>query len=166
MTRLLVACRHPTLALLTSVLLIGCEEKPTPTTQPAPSPAAPAGTDWSTVVAADTTVTGDAMFRLARLVDVWHKGADQRVELTFRAGKVEDSSGHSAPITAEEWKGIVAHIAATSGRRTAVRTLPAREKSYGDGLGTARRHAYNLEAPSESTLVFTVVKPLNDDSTG
>lgn len=160
----------PTLALTllaasAAALAGGCDKKqPAP---PAPVPSAAAAVDLAAAKPADPTVAMDALCRLCRLADVYHAGAFAALTLTFADGKATDDKGRAYQVSAEEWKGVVALAEGSPGQRAAGRALPAKARNYADGLGKARRHAYEIspvEAPKK--LLFTIVKPLGDESEG
>jgi hypothetical protein len=77
-----------------------------------------------------------------------------------------DHNGHSLPVTAAEWKGMIGLIEASPGGRTANRALPSPAKNYGDGLGKAPRRAYDVGKGPDNSIIMTVVKPLDGESDG
>ena len=86
--------------------------------------------------------------------------------LTFTGAAATDPQGASYPISAEEWKGIVALAARSPDGTTAGRALPANALDYKDGLGPLRRHAYLARPEGDNVLVFTEARTLDDDSKG
>lgn len=145
-----------------------CEESPT---APAPSaPGAGAGggaVDWSKVKGADVSVSVDALTRICRLADIYHKGATRTITLVYAGAEATDATGRSYRLSQEEWKGITAMAASSPGGKAAGRAMPANARNYGDGLGGAARFAYEVEAgDGPGTLVLTVVKPLGGESRG
>jgi hypothetical protein len=147
---------------------IGCDKKsgssPAPSSPAASVPAAP--TDWSRVQAVDAVHSMEGICRLCRLLDARHKGAAQPVKLTFSGAGATDSAGATYTVTAAQWKGILEMIGKTPDKKAAGRALPAKSENYADGLGSVRRYAYFIERESDSVLIFTVAKPLDDNSNG
>jgi hypothetical protein len=147
----------------------GCKPKPQELSGSAGAGAsvpAKSTVDWASVTAVDINVAGPAMYHLGRLADAWAKGQGSSVTLRFENGSVTDGTGHAAPITATEWKGMLAMIDKTPDGKTATRALPGTAGGYRDGLGNVPRHAYYVERGPDNSIVLKVVKPLGDSSSG
>jgi hypothetical protein len=147
----------------------GCEKKPNSTASTTSTPAAQpasAPVNWSKVQPTDAPRSIEALSRICRLLDVRHKGADQTVKLTFSGAAATDSAGASYPVTPEQWKGIGALATQSPDGKTMMRALPAANLNYADGLGPARRIAYSIQRESDSVLIFTIFKKLDDNSNG
>lgn len=147
----------------------GCDRKPTESASPPPAPttAAAKNADWATVKPVATVRAMEALCRLCRFADVFHKGKVQSLTLTFSEGQAVDEQGNACTISAEEWKGILAMIEQSPSKSAAGRALPAKAHHYADGHGAARRHAYLVARPEvPGKLRLTLAKPLDDDSQG
>lgn len=118
--------------------------------------------DWAAVRATGPAESIAAMSRIARLLDVWHRGKAPRIELRY-AGGVTDDAGHRAALSPEEWKGMLDLVGAGS---AAARALPGGKHDYADGLGACPRWAYTVAAAPGDRLVFTVARAVEGGSQG
>jgi hypothetical protein len=150
--------------MLAALAVGGCEGKKPK--KSAPEPAAPAAAampaELDGVTAAPETKSLERMYYLARVVDVWAKGQEPSVTLSYSGGSVR-YKGHSIRMPASEWKGILEQVAASPGGKQSARAGPV---DFADGLGPAARFAYFVERTERGELVYTVAKPLEGESTG
>ncbi len=149
----------------------GCERRTAPAPSNAPIaagvPVAPP-IDWEKTKPADATASMEGLSAVCRMLDVRNRGAQIGTSFTigYTGHGADDGAGGKVALSPEQWKGMLELISKSPSGIGAARALPASAKNYNDGHGAVRRNAYEIRRSGAAQFVFTIVRRLDDDSTG